>query len=86
MSKYPNFTPDQLQTIKTPFLVISVDHDLISLTHTINFYTNLPHSELLVVPHSSHIVMMEQPGLINDQIIRFLKEDYRDIDPHYFFE
>ena len=56
MAKYPNFTPEQLNTINVPFLVIAGDHDMISLDHTVLLYRNLPMAQLFIVPHASHLV------------------------------
>jgi pimeloyl-ACP methyl ester carboxylesterase len=84
--KYPNFTPEQLNTINVPFLVVAGDHDVISLEHTISLYNNLPKSELFIVPHASHLVLIENPELANSEIIKFLKTPYRGIDRYYFFK
>lgn len=84
MTKYPNFTPDQLKTINVPFLVIAGDHDLINLDHTVSLFTNLPKSQLYIVPHASHLAAIENPELINSAIIRFLKTPYTAIDRYYF--
>ncbi len=86
MEKYPNFTPDQLKTIKVPFLIVVGDHDLINLDHTTSLFTNLPMSQLLIVPGASHLVPAEYPELINSEVIKFLKTPYRDIDNYYFFK
>jgi len=84
MANYPNFTTEQLKTIKVPFLVVAGDHDLISLDHTLTLYKSLPQAELFIVPHASHLALIENPELVNSQIIRFLKEKYSGIDPYYF--
>jgi pimeloyl-ACP methyl ester carboxylesterase len=84
MEKYPNFTPDQLKTIQVPFMIVAGDHDLISLDQTISLFTNLPKAQLFIVPHSSHISLIEYPELINSEIVRFLKAPYSDIDRFYF--
>ena len=85
-SNYPNFTPDQLKTIDVPFLIVAGDHDVIALDQTIALFTNLPKSELFIVPHASHLVPAENPDLINSEVVRFLKTPYRDIDRYYFFK
>jgi pimeloyl-ACP methyl ester carboxylesterase len=84
--KYPNFTPDQLKKIKTPVLVVAGDHDIISLYHTLSMFTNLPKSQLFIVPHASHLAPLEQPELINSMVIKFFNTTYRDIDRFYFFK
>lgn len=86
MVKYPNFTPEQLKTINVPFLIVAGDHDAINLDQTIALFTNLPKSQLFIVPHASHIVPAENPELINSEVVRFLKTPYTDIDRYYFFK
>ncbi len=86
MENYPNFTPEQLKMIKVPFLVMAGDHDLISLDHTISLFNNLPDAQLCIVPHSSHLALVENPEFINNEIIRFLKTPYSKIDRYYFFK
>jgi pimeloyl-ACP methyl ester carboxylesterase len=86
MVNNPKFTPEQLRTIKVPFLIISGDHDIITLEHTISLYNNLPEAELFIVPHASHLVPYENPELVNSEIIKFLKTPYRNIDRYYFFK
>lgn len=86
MVNNPKFTPEQLWTIEVPFLIIAGDHDIISLDHTISLYKNLPKAELFIVPHASHLVPIENPELINSEVIRFLKTPYTDIDRYYFFK
>lgn len=86
MKKYPNFTPDQLKTINVPFLIVAGDHDAINLNQTIALFTNLPKSQLYIVPHASHLVAAENPELINSAVIRFLKTPYTAIDRYYFFK
>lgn len=86
MEKYPNFTTDQLKTINVPFLVVAGDHDVINLNHTISLFTSLPKSQLFIVPHTSHLALIENPEVVNSEVIRFLKTPYTDIDSYYFFK
>jgi len=81
---YPNFTLDQLKTINVPFLIVAGDHDAINLNQTVELFTFLPKSQLFIVPHASHLVVVENPELINRAIIRFLKTPYTDLDRYYF--
>jgi pimeloyl-ACP methyl ester carboxylesterase len=84
--KNPNFTIDQLKRITTPVLVVAGDHDIVKLDQTISLFTNLPHSQLFIVPGASHLAFVEQPGLINSVAVNFFKTHFRDIDNHYFFK
>ena len=82
--KYPNLTVEQLKQIKVPVLVVVGDRDLIKLDETTSLFTSLPHSELFVVPGASHFVPIEQPELVNSEVIKFLSTPYRDLDRYYF--
>jgi pimeloyl-ACP methyl ester carboxylesterase len=84
MEKYPNFTVDQLKQINVPVLVAAGDHDLIALDQTVELFKNLPHAQLMVIPGATHIVLIEQPDLVNSEIVRFLNTPYRDINGYYF--
>jgi pimeloyl-ACP methyl ester carboxylesterase len=84
MAKYPNITTAQLQTIEMPVLVIAGDHDAIKLEQTISLFRNLPHAQLWIVPGATHFVAMEQPDLVNRQVIVFLTTLYRDISTYYW--
>ena len=86
MEKYPNFTKEQLQQIKVPVLVVAGDHDIINLEQTITLFTSLPHAQLFIVPGASHFVPVEQPELINSEVIKFLSAPSRDIDAYYWIK
>jgi pimeloyl-ACP methyl ester carboxylesterase len=66
---------DRLRSIQAPTLVVSGDDDMISLEHTIAMYQAIPNSALAVIPHASHIVLMEHADLVNSMIVRFLRDD-----------
>jgi pimeloyl-ACP methyl ester carboxylesterase len=84
--KYPNFTKELLKQIKIPVLIVVGDHDLITLEQTIALFTNLPHSQLFIVPGATHFVPIERSKLINSEVIKFLNTSYRDIDRYYWLK
>jgi pimeloyl-ACP methyl ester carboxylesterase len=84
--KYPNFTKEQLKQIKIPALIVVGDHDLITLDQTIAIFTSLPHSQLFIVPGTTHFVPIEQSKLINSEVIKFLNTPYRDINRYYWLK
>ncbi len=86
MDKYPNITVAQLRTIQTPVLVVAGDHDGIKIDQTISLYQNLPHAQLWIVPGATHFVAMEQPDVVNREVIAFLTTPYRDISTYYWFK
>lgn len=85
-NNHPDFTIEQLKEIKTPTLVISGDNDLYSLEQTVTLSRSLPNSQLMIVPGASHFVHIEQPEMINQAVIKFLKTPFRKINNRYFFK
>jgi len=83
---YPNFTTEQLKTIKTPTLVIAGDRDLVNIDQTIALFNALPNSQLCIVPGASHLALIEQPDQLNNIILKFLKTPFRKINNYYFFK
>jgi pimeloyl-ACP methyl ester carboxylesterase len=86
MEKFPNLTEEQLRQIKIPVLVVVGDHDLIKIDHTVTLFNNLPHAQLFIIPGASHMVVIEQPELVNSEIIKFINTPYRDIDSYYLLK
>ncbi len=84
MENFPNLTKEQLGQIEAPVLVVAGDHDLIKAEHTLSLFQSLPHARLLIVPGASHMVVVEQPELVNNEIIKFLSTPYYDINGYYF--
>lgn len=84
--KYPNFTKEQLKLIKVPTLIVVGDHDLINLDQTIALFTSLPHSQLFIVPGTTHLELIEKSRLVNSEVIKFLNSSYKDIDKYYWLK
>jgi pimeloyl-ACP methyl ester carboxylesterase len=80
----PNISLAQLNNIQVPIMVMVGDHDMFKIDHTITMFKNLPKASLYVVPDASHISPMEQPSLVNAEILRYLGQPYRKIDPFYW--
>ncbi len=75
----PHITLAQLHTIQAPSLIICGDHDLISITHTVLIYQNIPHAQLWVVPNSGHATLMDQTDDFNHQVNKFFTEPLKDL-------
>jgi len=71
----PTMREEDLARIGAPTLILVGDDDLITLEHTIALYRAIPHSELAVVPGTSHTLWMEKPGEVNHIILDFLAND-----------
>jgi pimeloyl-ACP methyl ester carboxylesterase len=69
----PNFTTNQLQTIKCPALIMVGDHDFVKLEHTTELFRNLPNGQLCVIPGATHFSPVENPSLVNKVLMEFLE-------------
>jgi len=72
----PAFAVNEIKKIQAPALLLSGDHDVIELKHTLEFYEALPNAYLNVVPGTTHSVMKEKPEIINQTILDFLLNPY----------
>jgi len=73
----PHITLAQLHTIQAPSLIICGDHDLISITHTVLIYQNIPHAQLWVVPNSGHGTLNDQTEDFTREVNRFFTEPFK---------
>jgi pimeloyl-ACP methyl ester carboxylesterase len=71
----PTLSPDDLGEVRNRTLVIVGDDDEVRLEHAVAMYRGIPDAELMVVPGTSHGLLVEKPDLCNDVILRFLIED-----------
>lgn len=61
-----------LAHIEQPVLLMSGDHDAVTLEHTIEIYKALPNSELYVLPGTSHDTFGGRPEWVNPIAAAFL--------------
>ncbi|MCK5183621.1 MAG: alpha/beta hydrolase [Candidatus Heimdallarchaeota archaeon] len=70
----PNFTLDQLKNIASPALIIFGGEEQLFPLKVMQEMTNaMPNARLEVIPGGTHIVLMEKPKLVNQLIVRFLR-------------
>jgi len=55
-----------------PVLVVSGDHDAVTLEHTLAIYQALPNAELYVLPGTSHDTFGGRPDWVNPIAADFL--------------
>jgi pimeloyl-ACP methyl ester carboxylesterase len=63
-----------LATIQQPVLLVSGDHDVITLEHTLQIFHALPNSELCVLPGTDHGTFSSRPEWLNPIIGAFLAQ------------
>ena len=71
----PTLTTDDLGEIPNRTLVMVGDDDEVRLEHAVAMYRAIPDAELMVVPGTSHGLLVEKPDLCNNVILEFLTED-----------
>ena len=74
-TKEPTLDAHDLGEIKSRTLVMVADDDEVRLEHAVVTYRAIPDAELMVVPGTSHGLLVEKPDLCNNVILEFLGED-----------
>lgn len=69
-----------IRTIAAPTLILSGDHDLIRLDHTVAIFEALSNGQLAVFPNSTHLVPYDDPQMFNATVERFLSTPFRKKD------
>ncbi len=72
----PNIELNSLQKIHCPSLIISGDHDLITLEHTVKIYQNITHAYLWVLPNSGHGTLVEHTNEFNTKVNEFFEKPF----------
>ncbi len=80
IANQPNIPLKALAAITSPTLVISGDHDLIRLEHTVAMFNALPNAELAVFPNSTHALPIDDPEAFNTTVERFLATPFKKKD------
>ena len=71
----PTLEADGLREVRSRTLVMVGDDDEVRLEHALAMYRGIPDAELMVVPGTSHGLLVEKPDLCNNVILEFLTED-----------
>jgi pimeloyl-ACP methyl ester carboxylesterase len=74
-AKEPNLQAAELSAVTARTLIMFSDDDLMTLAHTVEMYDNIPSSELAIVPGTSHFLLQEKPGIVNQLVLDFLTKD-----------
>jgi len=71
----PTLTASALKGVESRTRVMVGDDDEVTLEHAIEMYRGLRDAELMVVPGTSHGLLVEKPDLCNSAILEFLTTD-----------
>lgn len=72
--KYPDMSPEDLNTIDIPVLVLAGENDVIVDEHTKLIANSLSNSELYIFPDQGHYAPTECPEDFNNVVIQFLQK------------
>ncbi|HXN09251.1 MAG TPA: alpha/beta hydrolase [Candidatus Acidoferrales bacterium] len=71
----PNWTKDQLRSIRVPVLIVDGDHDeAIKREQTEEMAALIPGAGLLIQPHVSHFSFLQDPDQFSEDVLRFLNQ------------
>ena len=77
LANQPHIDPASLAQVTAPTLVMSGDHDLILLKHTVDIFENLPNANLAVMPNATHALPVDDPNLFNPTLDQFLETPFK---------
>jgi pimeloyl-ACP methyl ester carboxylesterase len=70
----PAIAAESLSSISCPTLIMTADHDLYALPHTLTIRDAIPGAQLCVVPGATHMLLAERPDVVNAALIGFLND------------
>lgn len=68
----------QLAEIQAPTLVIAGDRDIIRPEHSLEICRHIPHSELCILPGTSHNTFDRRPEWVNPIVLSFLADEQKE--------
>jgi pimeloyl-ACP methyl ester carboxylesterase len=72
----PNFTKEQLKSIKVPVWIVDGDHDEVVKRENTEFMAAaIPNAGLLIQPWVSHFSFLQDPQQFNNDVLHFLKNN-----------
>ena len=67
----PHISPQALETIQAPTLILAGDHDIIRDEHTVEIFHHLPNGQLAIFPNATHMIPYDDPVTFNGTVERF---------------
>ena len=86
MLDYPNISYAELSKIKAPVLIMSGDRDMVRPEHTLKLFQNIPHSQLSILPGSTHSAPWEKKEIFLDLLNQFFIQPFQTPDTHDRFK
>ena len=77
MLQHPHISLSDLHKIKAEILVMSGDHDVIQLSHTLDIYKNIEKSNLCILPGATHGGAWEKIALFEQLAVDFFDKPFK---------
>ena len=71
----PQWSLEQLATIRAPVLLINGEHDLVLRPYATEMKNAIPGARLEIIPGATHEVPLAKPDVVNPIMLSFLKEE-----------
>jgi pimeloyl-ACP methyl ester carboxylesterase len=71
----PQWSLEQLATIRSPVLLINGEHDLVLLPYATEIKNAIPRARLEIIPGGTHEVPLAHPDVVNPIMLSFLKQE-----------
>jgi pimeloyl-ACP methyl ester carboxylesterase len=71
---FKGWTREELQSIRSPALVMVGDRDIIRPEHALEMFRQIPNAQLAVLPGRDHLAPMTAPGEVGGIVNRFLND------------
>jgi pimeloyl-ACP methyl ester carboxylesterase len=72
MMNFKGWTPEDIQSINVPTLVMIGDHDIVRPEHAVLMFRLLPNAQLAVLPGTDHMTIVHRPDWLVSMIETFL--------------
>jgi len=71
----PNWSLEQLATIRAPILLINGEHDLVLLRYATEMQKAIAGARLQIIPGGTHEVPLAKPDVVNPIMLSFLGDE-----------
>lgn len=72
MLDFRGWTPEEIQSIDAPALVMIGDHDIVHPEHAVRMFRLLPNARLAVLPGTDHMTIVNRSDWLVPMIVEFL--------------
>jgi pimeloyl-ACP methyl ester carboxylesterase len=72
---HPQWSLEQLATIRASVLLINGEHDLVLLPYATEMKDAIPGARLEIIPGATHEVPVADPDAVNPMMLSFLKQE-----------